>query len=62
MLLGRPPDGSPGAGGPMPGQPPSLGAVCLDGSTVGSLVLGRALLRSDTGPAVRASRVVVRAA
>ena len=56
MLLGSPPDG-----GAPPGQPPSLGAVCLDGSTVGGrLVLSRALLHSDTGPAVRASRLVVR--
>ena len=56
MLLGSPPDG-----GPPPGQALSLGAVCLDGSTVGGrLVLSRALLRCDTGPAVRASRLVVR--
>lgn len=56
MLLG-----SPAGGGAPPGRPPSLGAVCLDGSTVGGrLVLSRALLHSDTGPAVRASRLVVR--
>ena len=61
MLLGSPPDGSPPDGSPPPGQALSPGAVCLDGSTVGGrLVLSRALLRSDTGPAVRASRLVVR--
>ena len=61
MLLGSSPDGRSPDGSPPPGQPPSLGAVCLDGSTVGGrLVFSRALLRSDTGPAVRASRLVVR--
>ncbi|MGP8001675.1 MAG: hypothetical protein ACLPKI_30775 [Streptosporangiaceae bacterium] len=49
------------AADPEPAGPPSQGAVCLDGGTVGgSLLLGRALLRNDTGPALRAGQLVVR--
>ncbi len=58
---GRQPEGRQPDGGAWPAQPPSLGAICLDGSTVsGPLVLGRALLRSRTGPALRAARLVAR--